>query len=101
MPACDHRNIDTDTPAECVTCLFNTQTLFSAAELPVRYLSKFLDSTRLIDLENQVAALPREALLNTEYLGVKVGQIAYASTLPSLSSSLTLPSSSLPSRSLL
>jgi len=81
MPACDHRNIDTDTPAECVTCLFNTQTLFSAAELPVHYLSKFLDGTRLIDLEDQVAALPRQALLNTEYLGVKVGQIAYASTL--------------------
>lgn len=81
MPACDHRNIDTDTPAECITCWRNSQTLFSAAELPIHCFSQFLDNARLSDLNDQVAALPREALLHTEHLGVKVGHIAYASTL--------------------
>jgi hypothetical protein len=81
MPACDHRNIDTDTPAECMMCQHNVQTLFSAAELPVHYLSTFLDGTFLSDLEDQVAALPRKALLHVEHLGVQVGQIAYTSTL--------------------
>jgi hypothetical protein len=81
MPACDHRNIDTDTPAECRTCWHNSQTLFSAAELPIHCFSQFLDNTCLSDLVDQVAALPREALPHIEHLGVKVGQIAYTSTL--------------------
>ncbi len=81
MPACDHRNIDHNTPEACQTCQRDAAELFTAAGLPIHYLGHFFNQSRLARLETQVAAIPRDELLETVYLGVNVGRIAYASTL--------------------
>lgn len=81
MPACDHRDIDRDTPEACRFCAERAAGLFDVSGLPVAFLSRFFDASSRDLLEAKVAAVPNEALIDMEYLGVGVGKIAYASTL--------------------
>lgn len=81
MPACDHRDIDRDTPEACRDCARRSRALFEAAGLPVRFLSEFIGPDRRAALESRVAAIPDDLLTDAEYRGVDVGKIALASTL--------------------
>lgn len=81
MPACDHRDIDRDTPEACRDCARRSRALVEAAGLPVRFLSEFAGPERRTALERRVADIPRSALVDAEYLGVGAGKIALASTL--------------------
>ncbi|GAK58246.1 capsule polysaccharide biosynthesis protein [Candidatus Vecturithrix granuli] len=81
MPVCDHRNIDTDTAETCAACWHHAHSLFMATDLPLCRVSEFLDKIREIEIYALLSSRPRETWLEMEYLGVRVGQIAYSSTL--------------------
>lgn len=81
MPVCDHRNIDTDTPETCAACWHHSHALFTATDLPLCCISQFLDKTRSTEINALLSSRSRETWLEMVYLNVRVGQIAYSSTL--------------------
>lgn len=81
MPVCDHRNIDTDSAETCAACWQQAAALFAATDLPICRVSQVLDNARSTELGALLASDRRDAWQDMKYMGVRVGRIAYSSTL--------------------